>query len=395
LIRFGLALPDWLAWLSFGAMLFACVLAVAVGWQGDRKSASGWRGACGKGGALLFVGGFAIAVILDQHRLQPWAYHLALIAILASAVEPKSRLMLWLMQSIYLFSALGKLDHSFAQSVGLDFCRVIDGWFATGLADDTLRRAAYGLPLGELLIAMGLAIPAVRKPAMLAAIAAHFALILLLGPTGLGHHAGVLVWNVFFAGLWLLLWLYFPLDRPTAATEPPDDEAATAPSRTSTGLTGWIVRAAIFLPLLEPLGLFDHWPAWGLYSPRNSRAVLYVHDAMIGEVPAELEEFLLPPDDTGWRRVDIDQWSLESLDVPIYPQDRFQWGVAVAAIERLKIAGGFRLEVYSMADRTSGNRTLRSANSPMELDDRKWPWRMNGRPRPTSAEGDGIKSVEE
>ena len=52
----------------------------------------------------------------------------------------------------------------------------------------------------------------------------------------------------------------------------------------------------------------------------------------------------------------MDRWSLESLGVPIYPQDRFQVGVAMAVMRQSRTQA-FVVTVQSMSDRFTGKRS--------------------------------------
>ena len=57
-------------------------------------------------------------------------------------------------------------------------------------------RLAILFPVGELVIGLGLLVPPTRRVAGCLAIAFHLTLLLVLGPWGLDHSHGVLVWNV-------------------------------------------------------------------------------------------------------------------------------------------------------------------------------------------------------
>jgi hypothetical protein len=52
----------------------------------------------------------------------------------------------------------------------------------------------------------------------------------------------------------------------------------------------------------------------------------------------------------------LDQWSLDVLQAPIYPEDRFQLGVASAIAERLEDPSQLKAVWYGTADRWSGRR---------------------------------------
>jgi len=101
----------------------------------------------------------------------------------------------------YFHSAVTKFDYSFLHTLGQQFLDALAALLGTPL-DDWSDRARFTLaaafPAGELAIAVGLCFAATRRVALAAALLLHGTLLLILGPWGLGHKPGVLIWNVFF-----------------------------------------------------------------------------------------------------------------------------------------------------------------------------------------------------
>jgi len=371
LISLGRHLPDAIEWAAL--VLVACSLAGFL-IRGVSRSQGGATQPT-RVLASLFLVGYFVLVLIDQHRLQPWAYHIALIVVLLAWHARPLLALRWLLISIYCFSAAGKFDYTFLHTVGPELVQVPFDWLSVKPSPVTLQRLAALLPLGELLLVVMLLRARTVKIGRVMAIAAHVSMLAILGPLGLGHRPGVLLWNAFFIGLWAMLpslTRFEVSERPRSASRPSiGHRFATV-----------ILAAAICLPLLEPMGLWDHWISWGLYSPRNSRATLLVHQTALDRLVEEKLEasclkFLGARDNMGWRPVQIDQWSLVELGVPIYPQDRFQFGVARAVVNDLKLERGFRIDVYGMANRWSGERQVRSATSRPELTAERWKWRVN------------------
>jgi hypothetical protein len=91
----------------------------------------------------------------------------------------------------------------------------------------------------------------------------------------------------------------------------------------------------MILPATERFGSLGPLAELGVVrsaqQPRSSGSVRHLASARL---PADLVQLtnvpLLPSDEEilGWVNVPIDRWSLQSLDTPIYPQARFQFGVA-------------------------------------------------------------------
>jgi hypothetical protein len=370
LISFGRHLPEFVEWAALALVVCGLPGLLIRGASSTQRGATQTRVF-----ATLYLAGYLLLVTIDQHRLQPWAYHLALIVVLLAWHARPLLGLRWLLMSIYFFSAAGKLDHTFLHTVGAEFVQVPFDWLGVQPPPVTLQRLAVLLPLGELLIVVVLLRRRTVKVGRFMAIAAHVSLLVILGPLGLGHRPGVLLWNVFFIGLWGLLpsltrWDIRERTRPAAQ------------SSTGNRFATVILAAAICLPMLEPMGLWDHWISWGLYSPRNSRTTLSIHQTALDRLVEEKLEasclkFLGAPDNMGWRPVQIDQWSLEELGVPIYPQDRFQFGVTRDVVSELKLKRGFRIDVYGMANRWTGKRKVRSATSQPELTADRWQWRLN------------------
>ncbi len=122
LIRVAGSVPEWIE-----CSLAAVVLSVLAGvglqkiseLSGEGGRWTGWfpRRIAGD----VFISALGGLFLIDQHRLQPWAYQLALIAIvLRFAGSPQRGLVLLrvLTISIYLYSAIGKFDYQFLHTVG-------------------------------------------------------------------------------------------------------------------------------------------------------------------------------------------------------------------------------------------------------------------------------------
>lgn len=322
-------------------------IALGLGWtivlpRFPRASALCW----------LYPFGVASAVVLDQHRLQPWAYQIAALAVIFAGSGPYRALTLirLLTIGIYTWSALGKFDFQFVHTVGTQMIEAMTR--ATGFPDGTLsqtavRRAAIALPVGELIVAALLAWSPARRAGVVLAVALHISLIAILGPLGLGHQPGVLLWNGFFAvQAALLFWPTFDAG--------PDADASREPFRLS-AVT--IVAAMLLLPALERFGRFDHWPSWALYAPHSSRATVYVTPDALPALPESLVALVDAAEDPQrWVRLPIDRWSLATLGVPIYPQGRFQLGVALALSRDARLDRELRVDLRSTADRYSGLR---------------------------------------
>ncbi|MCA9053962.1 MAG: hypothetical protein KDA75_09005 [Planctomycetaceae bacterium] len=264
-------------------------------------------------------------VALDQHRLQPWSYEFLLaLSVMACGVERTGVTCLrGIVVSIYFWSGVSKVDPGFIDGHGQ---MLLDGLLrALHLSDamwsDSVRQfAAAAMPAAELVIALLLTFARTRSVGLVASLMLHATLLLTLGPWGLDHEWGVLLWNLYFIAQNLIL--FRPLDTQ------PADIAPKRPIRGRVAIA--ITSAAVLLPLLNPVGLWDHWPSWSVYSAHPTIVRVFVRDGDVSRLPASLRPFVDPPlplDD--WRLVRLDQWSFSERGVPPYPQAR--WRIAVAA----------------------------------------------------------------
>ena len=135
--------------------------------------------------------GYCVSLValwsMNQHRLQPWSYQFGIIAaVMFFDGWPASRARLrWLTISIYLYSAIGKFDYSYAHTMG---AQLVQGpLHALGVPFEDWPEwvqvaAALTPPSLELLAGIGLAFRRTRAMSVWAVIGLHAALLARLGP---------------------------------------------------------------------------------------------------------------------------------------------------------------------------------------------------------------------
>jgi len=222
---------------------------------------------------------------------------------------------------------------------------------------------------------VGLASGYLRRSFCLLAFAMHALLLLILGPLGLQHQPGVLLWNVFFIGqAYLLFW-------PLKSERPGTDVKPCHPPNRLANLTLYFV---LLWPLTQPWGWCDHWPAWELYATRGSRIQVFLA-APAWEFADDLAEFAAeqPSEQFGpiWRELRLDRWSLQQLRAPIYPQDRFQLGVAEFVLEVIPQEQQVLIQWHGPADRWTGQRDQRLLRGRREAQEFGARFFWNTRPR--------------
>jgi hypothetical protein len=276
----------------------------------------------------------------------------------------------WIVISIYFYSALGKLDFEFLHTVGQQFWHGMWQLLGRGPSEPTeLASVAWiaMLPLAELLLAAGLAYSPTRRWAGALACIFHGLLMLLLGPWGLQHSWGVFFWNLQFAGqAW---WLFVRPDSSgtskTFDAQLGDSPSSQSSSRATVDWPGWgnglssaLALLVIGLPAVERFGYWDHWPSWALYAPHSSRVEVWLASTRLDRLPDSLRQLMSQAGDETelWQRVPLERWSLAQTASPIYPQARFQLGIAVDLARRVDSQYEIKAMVHGVANRWNGKR---------------------------------------
>lgn len=306
--------------------------------------------------------GLLLLFVVDQQHLQPWAIQCCLYAMLLASLSWQQARP-WIIAiaiSIYCYSATGKLDYQFAQTVGTQFVRTLLSPLM-GVEKGVAAKLALLLPSAELGFAILIAIPKTRRLGGALAIVMHITLIGLLGPWSLNHSYGVLMWNTVLAVQSALLFLPQPAgDQASSASE----SFERGQGQASMPWVGYVARGVVVLALLAPLserfGYWDHWASWALYAPHSSRALIQIHETSASELPESLRKTLLESQfDDRWLTLDLGQLSLQQRWVPVYPQARYQLQWAAKLAQTFSLADGIRVIVKSTADRRTGQRDER------------------------------------
>ncbi len=330
---------------------------------------------------LIAAAAMSALILLDQHRLQPWAWQFLILAVLiGTATADRALVMARLfVVSIYAWSAWSKIDVGFTAEHGrylLDGLLAPLGRSTRWWSAESVQYAAMLMPGGELLTALLLAVPQVRRAGIALSIVMHSALLVALGPWGHQHEPAVLVWNGYFILQNLLLFgVRIPSSAEVANPEhaasplppiepepqpPASDTVAPADVRPHVGqspalahIGPLIAWGAILLPLLEPWGLFDKWPSWSVYSARTPHMVLFVNREAEHRFPPEWQSALQPagPQMPGMLRFRYERVSLEQLGAPVYPEIRYVCGVTLAVATRHQLGDGVTLIVEVPASR--------------------------------------------
>jgi hypothetical protein len=315
-------------------------------------------------------------VLLNQHRLQAWFYLLMLMVVAWNLRDYLTQLrwLQWLIISVYAYSALGKLDYEFLHTVGQDFFSAIAT--AVGLDASNWSRTdrlffAGLMPLTELSLAIGLLSHRSRRAVGLIAALFHLMLAWVLG-WQLQHSWGVVIWNIQFAVQAVLLF-FCPVVQQDRKCSMVFEQVASK----------MVLALAMLMPLAERHGYWDHWPSWALYAPHTSRSKVWVAETAVDRLPSRLRELIegAPSDMMQGREVPLDKWSLSALNVPIYPQSRFQLGIARYLAEQVEASHGIRVELWDSASRLDGHRLIQRLDGRQQIEQAADNYWLGSRPR--------------
>jgi hypothetical protein len=364
LVRWFPDYPRSWSWLGLG------LIALGLGLGTTRR----W----GPMGVGLAVVAFSWLILGDQLRLQPWVYQFLVLGTLLVLLPPRSALAfgrVW-MASIYFHSGLSKLDASFAREMGPLFVRALARALGLGaLPMARLEATAFLMPVAEIVVAGLLLVRPTRRLGYVGALLIHAALLLILGPWGLGHSTIVLAWNVALAvEEYVLFW-------PRSSTEAPALRFATRAK-----LVAIPFGLLLILPLGERLGLFDSWPSHALYAGHSESTTLYFSSERHPGLPADLRVAAQPTGAPGSWILRPTDWTRRVRGVPAYPQIRYTNGLAEWIFSRIRgdrtmglhVAHRLRAEPWTGGANTLSARDLKEAR---ELSDQFW---FNAHPRDRS-----------
>lgn len=354
--RFGTGIPLWFDRSILGLLLLSC--GVMVLRPVHPNPARIWR---------LYIAIVACLVLLDQNRLQAWTWEFLLLAATFVLAPTSQRIPVarWIPIAAYFYSAVSKLDQTFLTQAGP---RLVVELF--GIPDHArpgwVTCLVWLLPLGELLMVMLLARPTTRMWGLRLSLLMHVTLILALGPFGLKHEWGVVLWNVYFVCQNLILYL------PAAEPSPP--------VRWSPLLRAWVVILMTY-PALAWIDRCDPWPAWVVYSERPTRVIARIHVEAISQLPAEFQSYVEPPPPLGeWAAVNLDSQSFQLLHTPLSPAGHYRLALWLA--ETQSIPHDFvGADIILPPSRLTGQREILELRSRQQIQQhaaQRW-WNSNSR----------------
>lgn len=356
------SVPTWLDYGLFAAVLLASLGLLTCRLESPFRFRAQW----------IYTISLAILVAFDQHRLQPWTLQFLIVGFIFCLSPDRIGLTCcrWIVVSIYLFSAISKFDITFFQSHGqllldgLVHALPIDARF---WSDALRQKIAISFPIAEFLIAVLMINVTTRQIGTAASWGMHGCLLLAVGPLGLNHENGVLLWNLFFVVQnFLLFWI--------------ESEETVSSSIPVLRRQAAVLLTAIFffLPALENWGYYDHWPAWAVYSPRPEKVEIECSYTDLESLPATLRPLLSPPGPLQTRgKFSLDQWSFSSRNCPVYPQLRYRLALAHALLDGHIKDDNLSIHIALSPNRLTGDRVEYTLTEMQELETALQNFRIN------------------
>ena len=351
--------------LILAALCIAGVLACAIAGSGRQRISQGAQ--------LLAAVLLTALFFFSQQRFQPWAYQAVLLFTFFACMKEEDAFACWrwLTISIYAYSALSKLDAGFLQGLGTQMAAKLLGFLGWKNPEvEVLTITALALPMSELLVTVCLLSRRWYRVGWIGSILLHIGLVILLGPWGMNHRPGVLIWNGFFIAQNLLLMSYprelgkqtFNFIDKLAKKEPADERNRKSMRLFSSGRAAIMGRAVFYFamlwPLAEPWGYCDAWPAWGLYATHAARASLFLREEAAPDLPAHLQPYLTLADSAGWRQLQLDAWSLDVTNAPVYPNQRFLLALSADVVQNYGTQGDWLVHLIPRANRWNQSRKV-------------------------------------
>jgi uncharacterized membrane protein YphA (DoxX/SURF4 family) len=261
---------------------------------------------------LTVLAFFFLLVLEDQSRLQPWLYIYSMMLLCSvffrgeNAIRMSFQTILMILAVTYFWSGVQKSNYFFGMEMF--------PWLAefTGQTSFLREHPQFGFTVGivEALAGLSLLFKRTRKPAAVTILVMHLFILISLGPFGHDWNHVVWPWNICYA--WILILLVWRIDNKEDRLNP------FSRSRYS-------IFCFVLVGVLPVLGLFERWDHFlssGYYSCVVPDSIFYYHEDDRPQMPASSEAFQFHNIGTQEEFVLLDQWGLDHLGVPLYPEIR-------------------------------------------------------------------------
>lgn len=285
-----------------GLMLGACVASLRA-----YRPAIGFLLACM---VVLYCG--------DQNRGQPWFYLYAILLLLTLLPEaPALAAARLVITAVYFWAGVQKFGPDYREAIIPYMMQPVANWLPPGGAV-AVKWGLLGAPVVEVLMAIGLWMPRLRRAAIVIILVVHAVALLILGPLGHNQNLVVWPWNLAMVAFVLIL---FPAVRLAGAWRDLRRSVAAV-----------VITALVsLLPVLSYFGCWDSYFSFALYSGNTAKSDLFLVPALAQKLPEDLRRYAHPLNESvvaanpglkGLWVFDTQSWALDSLLVPPIPEPR-------------------------------------------------------------------------
>ncbi|MFT5860952.1 MAG: hypothetical protein ACI865_003068 [Flavobacteriaceae bacterium] len=261
---------------------------------------------------------FFLLVLEDQSRLQPWLYLYSIMLLCTVFFRGKNAAHLSF-QTIFLILAVTYF-WSGVQKTNYFFGTEMFPWLADFTGQEDFLRAhpqfGYAVGITEALAGLALLFKPSRKAGAVVVLVMHLFILGALGPFGHDWNHVVWPWNICFG--WILILLVWRIDKDANRLSP------FTRARYS-------LFCFVLVGILPVLGIFDRWDHFlsgGYYSCAVPDSIFYYHENDRSQMPESTAAFQFHNMGTQEEFVLLDQWGLDQLGAPLYPEIRVKKQVA-------------------------------------------------------------------
>lgn len=266
----------------------------------------------------------------DQSRWQPWSYQYfaMLLCLLAypwgDPENPRRERVLHALRLIiaftYLWSGLQKFNFSFASDVF--------PWLVAPILPDGMRRFAMHAALLpaviEVSLGAGLLLSGTRPLAVLGLLGMHVGILYCLGPSGHNWNTVVWPWNLAMMLFLVVLFVGTPKVSPGRLLWP------------GRSLVQWMALILFgVMPAFSFVDRWDHYLSAALYSGNTVRGNVEIGPEVYERLPADVLQHAIPTGE-GRYYLDLSDWSMKELNVPVYPAVRIYRAIGESLAAKAK-----------------------------------------------------------
>jgi len=256
---------------------------------------------------------FLLLFLQDQMRWQPWAYMYFLMLIPFSFKLDNEKLISYfqiLIIGVYLWGGIHKFSADFIDNTYLTILMDMFGLDSPETIQ-SLGWLGYSIPIIELAIALLLIFPRTRFLGFVGVVITHLFILVFL--VCIDSNTILYPWNiamVLFTGL-----LFYKNSEPMRIWE-----------RQSNLLRVFNFKAILLFILLPALSLFNNWDnylSFKLFSGKTHLFYICIDNAHAHLIDPSLKPYYWEPEGlNNGVMISLNEWTLDELDIPFYPETR-------------------------------------------------------------------------